>query len=403
MIALLLPSLPALAQSNANTGNITININQGGSTTTAGNGTTDGQIGTENSGEDPTQATDSSGSIVGNNPDPTSSTCPSGQRQVAISNYPKGITSHQQYYDVIGEMNWRCSHICMSGLDAGDLNSASNKSKIDGYLDSAKSGSDSIYFVNSLDEFNQRIIQGKDKTQAANLAKRTIVSGGYKESCQGPNSVDYTNLTRNGQAITLQRKNTAYQDISARGAEGQGSNKLKVVAAGGSAPDASQAAQFCNNENCTFVYDGKFYSWDKDNNKVFEADTSEICTDKAEGEYCVVQDMKTGQKVAVKDGKIYESNMMDEYGNPESIDQIEEQQRQEEEEKAARVAKHKRVGGTIGAAVGAAGGGLAGAAAGAAYLGSLGAFAGPVGIVLGGAIGAIAGALGGSWIGGLFG
>lgn len=145
-------------------------------------------------------------------------TCKEGAL-VAINNYPPssdilkqlpvedGVGINKTWLNKMGQLSWRCSHVCVSGFNINDWRAADNKKNVKKALDGAKYTSDGQ--EQTLQVLTSEQIIELMKNGDATQMKSVVNIDSLKSRCEGPNSIDYASAgTMLNQTKILQRNST---------------------------------------------------------------------------------------------------------------------------------------------------------------------------------------------------
>jgi hypothetical protein len=115
---------------------------------------------------------------------------------------------HNIWYEKMKDNKWQCSHICVKGFRTDlDFNSQENQDIVKNALQSVKIGGQPINILSSAKEILDLITTNPEKM------KYSVYLPNIKPACQGPNSVDYTNIES---AKELTRNSTMYEEYKAQ-------------------------------------------------------------------------------------------------------------------------------------------------------------------------------------------
>lgn len=156
-------------------------------------------------------------------------TCKEGAL-VAINNYPPssdilkqlpvedGIGINKTWLNKMGQLSWRCSHVCVKGFNTGDWRSADNKGNVKTALTGAKYTSDGQ--EQTLQVLTSEQIIELMKNGDATQMKSVVNIDSLKSRCEGPNSVDYASAgTKLNDLVILKRESTNTVATLSGGAE----------------------------------------------------------------------------------------------------------------------------------------------------------------------------------------
>ncbi len=145
-------------------------------------------------------------------------TCKEGAL-VAINNYPPssdilkqlpvedGVGINKTWLNKMGQLSWRCSHVCVKGFNTGDWRSADNKGNVKTALTGAKYTSDGQ--EQTLQVLTSEQIIELMKNGDATQMKSVVNIDSLKSRCEGPNSVDYASAgTKLNDLVILKREST---------------------------------------------------------------------------------------------------------------------------------------------------------------------------------------------------
>lgn len=144
---------------------------------------------------------------------------------VAINNYPgqnivkmipaedgKGL--HLTWLEKMGEISWKCSHVCINGFDQEDYRTQENKDLVKRTLSGAKAT------INDVPDTELKILTSAEiielmKSDDLASMKSVVNIDSIKAHCEGPNSTDYTSAgARLADAKVVGRSSTNITNVA---------------------------------------------------------------------------------------------------------------------------------------------------------------------------------------------